>query len=160
MAEELVYDDSPERRDEPLDRGELTVLAGAGAQLAGRPAHVRHLIARMTATVDRATEERERLRGELARARESGSRMSGTEQILAALAALEPAEQEKVLGAHLAREAARLEEARQDAEMEVVAGRNLLARIVASAEELAEKEGAHARDLMRRMLQGAGVALR
>lgn len=160
MTETQTYDDSPERRDEPLGRDELAALAAAGAQLAARPAHVRHILGRMKATVEASEKERDHLRSELARANERSSRPTGIEQTLAALAEMSAGEREKVLGAHLARESALLEQAREDAEMEAVAGRNLLARLLSSAETISEQEGPHVRDLMRRVLQGAGITLR
>ena len=159
MADTYSYDDSPERRSEPVGRAELDELARSGAQLAARPAHVRHLIARMQATLEARDREKEHLRSELARAKESAGSVTSTDTALKALSGMSSEDRDRVLGAHMAREAARLESVRRDAEMEVVAGRSLLARILRSAEKTASTEGPEAETLIRRVLKGAGVAI-
>lgn len=158
MSEE-TYDESPERRQLPIERDELARLQGAGAQIAGRPSAARHLLARMMATLERHEEERSRLRAELAIAAADRSGAGSASAALAALAGMGTEEREKILGAHLSREAARLEEAYQDSEMEAVAGRSLIARLIASSERMTAKDpGASA--TLSELLRGAGIALK
>jgi len=151
----MSYDTSPERRDLPLTEEEVDGISQAAAgSLAGSPAAIRHLLARMRATLAQQRQQRQHLREQLSQLQTQGN--SG-ERLLKEMADLSEEQRQQILGAHLAAKEAELDEIRQELEMEAVAARSLRARLRRRAELLGTAASEETRMALSELLRVEGL---